>query len=99
MRPYRIVVGFLFTLVVSIGMTHLAAQDGDCPAAIQQALQSSGQFCPNVGRNQVCYGNTLVSASDWQGAPLPDFGQPGNTVDAANVASLVTAPFDMATKN
>ena len=99
MRPYRAIVGFLLTLFVGMGVTHLVAQGDECPTAIQQALLSAGQFCPNVGRNQVCYGNTLVSASNWEGAPLPDFGQPGNLVDAADVASLVTAPFDIATKN
>ena len=99
MRPYRATVGFLFVLCISVGVTHLVAQDGECPAAIQQALQAAGQFCPQVGRNQVCYGNTLVSATNWENVPLPDFGQPGNLVDAANMASLVTTPFDMATQN
>src|SRR4051812_13482816 len=99
MLRYQIAAVFLLVLFIGIGESHLVAQDGDCPEAIKQALESANQFCSNVGRNQVCYGNTLISASNWEGAPLPDFGQPGNLVNAATVASLVTAPFDMATKN
>jgi len=99
MRRFRIAVYSLLLLLISVGVTHLAAQSGACPEAIQQALQSANQFCANAGRNQVCYGNTLISATNWEGAPLPDFGQPGQLVNAADVASLVTAPFDLATKN
>ncbi len=99
MLRYRAIVVFLLMLFIGVGASHLVAQNGDCPAAIKQALESANQFCSAVGRNQVCYGNTLISASNWEGAPLPHFGQPGNLVNAADIASLVTAPFDIATQN
>ncbi len=99
MRRYRAAVYFLCVVFISIGVTHLLAQGSDCPAAIQEALQSANQFCSSAGRNQVCYGNTSISATNWDGEPLTDFGQPGNLVNAGDVASLVTAPFDMETKN
>ncbi len=99
MLRFRAIVYFSLFLLISVGMTHLAAQDGQCPTVIQDALQSANQYCSGIQRNQVCYGNTLISATNWQGVPLPDFGTPGNLVNAADVASLVTAPFDEATQN
>jgi hypothetical protein len=80
-------------LLLGVTVLPLAAQ-GDCPAVVQQALLSASQVCSGLARNQVCYGNNHVEATDWQGAELPDFAEPGSVSDLLNLAGLATFPFD-----
>ncbi len=84
---------FITSALFAAAIVPLAAQ-GDCPAVVEQALSSANQVCSGLSRNQVCYGNDHIEATDWQGAELPDFDQPGNVTDLLNLASLATFPFD-----
>jgi hypothetical protein len=84
-----IVIGLLLT----VGVTPIAAQSSQCPEQVAQALNSAA-ICSGLGRNEACYGNALVSAVDWQGAEVASFESPGNRASILDVASLTTAPFD-----
>lgn len=76
----------------------LVAQE-DCPAVVKTALADAEAACGEVGRNQVCYGNTLVSATDWNDASLEGFVQPGSTASLFDLKVLATAPHDPQTDN
>ncbi len=89
-RRSAVVIGLFIALVT----TPLAAQTNQCPEQVVQALNLA-TICGGLGRNEVCYGNTLVSAVDWQGAEVTSFESPGNRASLLDVASLTTAPFDI----
>lgn len=87
----------ILLLVFTIGLP-LAAQ-GNCPAVVQTALEAAKAACGNLGRNEACYGNTLVSATDWNDASLDGFAQPGNIISLFDLKALVTAPLDTQNNN
>lgn len=96
MKPARLV--FILSAALMIALSSpLAAQDdsGACPALVERALTVAGEACQGLGRNQVCYGHTLVDATDFDGAPLPDFESSGDQADVTALASLITAPLDV----
>lgn len=69
------------------------AQEEACPALVEEALARAGEVCTALGRNQACYGNSLVEARDWQQVALSDFTAPGHLADITQVATLNTAPM------
>jgi hypothetical protein len=84
-------------LLLFAAILPLSAQ-GDCPAIVQQALNTAGQVCIGLTRNQVCYGHNHIEATDWEGFALPNFTQPGSMADLLNMAALATFPFDEQTQ-
>lgn len=71
------------------------AQDDECPTLVQNVLTSVQEACADLGRNQVCYGNTDVIAFDFDEAAIQDFELSGDTVDVFNLSSLSTTPMDV----
>lgn len=67
--------------------------DATCEELVTLAVSSVGIVCNEVGRNQACYGNTLVEV-DFR----PDFSvvfqESGDVVDLASVQRISTSPFD-----
>lgn len=55
-----------------------------CPQNIMDAMTEVDVLCSGIGRNQVCYGNTRLSASPEQ----PDFTAPGDLADIADIQRL-----------
>lgn len=72
-----------------------AQDDNSCPAIVEQVLETVDSACTTLGRNQICYGNYLIDAQDFQNEPLSSFENAGDTVGVVDVASLVTTPFNM----
>jgi hypothetical protein len=75
----------------------LVAQS-DCSPMVKEALKQAGQFCAELGRNKICYGNTLVAATNWEDMEISEFSSPGSKADVVNLKSLVTAPLDLPNK-
>ncbi len=59
-----------------------------CPDFVMNAVQNINQECANLGRNQVCYGNTAIKAEPQQGIGDFTFNAPGDIVDVAKVHML-----------
>jgi len=85
----------LFVLFISTAIS--IAQEVTCPAMVETILETVGETCTEVGRNEACYGNQLVDAQGFDEQPLSDFASAGDTVDIASIASLSTADFDINT--
>ena len=68
----------------------LAQSDDDaaCQTLVRDALRAIGSACANVGVNEVCYGNTRVSAT--LNDPALTFEQSGDTVTVTAVDAMVT---------
>jgi len=84
-----------FTLL-SVVTAPIAAQ-GDCPAAVREALDAAANACTGLTRNTACYGNNRVIATDFEGAAISGFESPGSVADLFNLGGLATFPFDTET--
>ncbi len=72
------------------------AQDNTCPAIISDALEAVDALCNETGRNQVCYGNVMLTVEVQEGIEDAIFETPGDIVDVANIRSLALSPMDEA---
>ncbi|MBZ0285864.1 MAG: SH3 domain-containing protein [Anaerolineae bacterium] len=88
----------ILLLVLSVAVLPLTAQEG-CPAVVQTALDAAKQACGTLGRNEACYGNTLVSATGWNDNSLNAFVEPGNIISLFDLKALATAPLDAQNNN
>jgi hypothetical protein len=86
--------------VVTLGLlavfaTRAAASILSCPAIVQSALEATQTLCAATGRNQVCYGNILVSAEPQPGVTEFRFEQQGDIVSAESLQSLRLSAMDL----
>lgn len=63
-----------------------------CQEVIDQALQTMGSSCSEVGRNEACYGHLQVAAT-FQEDTQP-FDESGDIVDLLGLEALFTQPAD-----
>lgn len=79
-------------------LTVMAQEDDEvCRAAVQEALQVVGSACREMGRNEACYGHTLVAATFNEDAGTITFESNGDTADLVNLAAMTTEPMDPTT--
>lgn len=70
------------------------APDDACPQLVRRALDITQASCELVGRNQVCYGHSTLSAA-WRPAPREiKFDEPGDVEDVIEMQSLSLSPMD-----
>jgi hypothetical protein len=69
--------------------------DITCQELIDRAMQASGDYCDQVGSNQVCYGNNTLSAELNSGGT---FGQEGDVVSVADLRRLAASPLNLASE-
>lgn len=86
----------IYTLLLCLAPTLALAQTTDCPDIVRQALGSADQFCKDLGRNQVCYGNVDMAAQPQPGITDFRFSQTGDIVDVASIQTLALSPMDAA---
>lgn len=87
-------ISILMILVLGLAGAIIAQEDDNCPIMVEQALAQAGEICTGMGRNEACYGNVQVVATDWNEAPLIEFESPGDIADILNIRTLNTAAFD-----
>ena len=65
------------------------AEDVDpCPAMVQSALAQIGTICQSLERNQVCYGNRMISLDMQPDEGNTQFNAPGDVVSLSQIARL-----------
>ncbi|MCC7452286.1 MAG: hypothetical protein IT324_33100 [Anaerolineae bacterium] len=69
-----------------------------CPDLVRKALQTVSGKCTNTGRNQVCYGNTALSAEAQEGTGAIKFAAPGDITDLKNIRSIKLSGLDTASQ-
>ena len=77
-----------------LAATALAANDTNCQALIQQAVQASGSSCQQIGSNKVCYGNNILKA-DLNPSTSERFTQRGDVVDISVLRNLSASPLEL----
>lgn len=79
----------MLILLFSLLFVSIVSAQNDCPAIVQLALDATEELCKNeVGRNQICYGNVMVSAEAQDNVSGFAFESPGDIVDLVDVKSL-----------
>src|SRR5687767_6084973 len=86
--------------VVTLGLlavfaARAAASILTCPAMVQSALEVTQTLCATAGRNQVCYGNFLVTAEPQPGITDFRFERQGDIVSAESLQSLRLSAMDL----
>lgn len=86
-------VGWLASMVVValLSVSVAAGQAETCPTFVEQALDTVGETCGSMGRNQVCYGNNAVDAEF--GSADVRFDLPGDRAEVFDLNRLTTAPL------
>ncbi len=95
----RLVTILLMALVGTwVGPLGALAQGGEdvCPAIVESALAATDESCAATGRDQACYGHTLVEAEPQPGVENLVFEREGDVTGVAALARLRTAAMDMA---
>lgn len=87
----------MFCLGLWLGPLAGPTQAEDCPAIVQNALNSANANCANTGRNQVCYGNANIAAQMRPGCGNFNFSRPGDLASIQAVESLTLTGMDTAT--
>ncbi len=84
--------GFIILGILIIAVRALA--QSDCPVLVQDALDSVLTSCNGVGRNQVCYGNLSLHATQQPDAPTFKFDAVGDIVDVTHLQTLKLDALD-----
>src|SRR5258708_18321 len=74
-----------------------AASSAACPDFIKAALDQTSKGCASTGRNQVCYGNTLIKAVPQTSISDLAFDQPGQMVPLTSVQEMQLSSLDPTT--
>ncbi len=88
-----------FTVLILVIMLAFSLQGkpaemsgNSCQDLLTQAMQTLETSCSTVGRNKVCYGNSLVKA-DARGAAQPKFDAVGDIAAIKDIERIVTSPL------
>ncbi len=82
---------------VGIGYHEIAAQNiVTCPSLVQKAIESVGNNCGGLGRNNACYGYTDVNATFNNPQPSGYFTQPSQRASVPDLETLMTSPMNEA---
>ncbi len=80
----------LTNLIIYIMTTVVIAQDS-CPTIVANAMTTLNSICEVTGRNELCYGNTLVNVTTR--TREVDFSQPGDIISLLEIESIRTSPY------
>ncbi|MBI1257718.1 MAG: LysM peptidoglycan-binding domain-containing protein [Chloroflexi bacterium] len=69
-----------------------------CDQLVTLAVTTVGVVCDNLGRNQACYGNKLVSV-EFKPNVSENFSQSGDKIDLLSIQRIQTAPLNRVTSN
>jgi hypothetical protein len=86
LRSFAILVIVIFTL--SIGLVLTSAQSLTQQVLVQAALATTKQLCEDTGRDQACYGHSLVNAMTQADVQTFVFDEMGDIESVAKLQSL-----------
>lgn len=96
---FGISLSFILLIVFSFNISQpVLSQDeasSDCAPLVEEALQVLGSSCAEVGRNEVCYGHTMVNATFRDDAVDVRFSSSGDISPLIDIDTLVTEPIDL----
>jgi hypothetical protein len=88
-----LVLGVLF-LAPTKALRQTSSQSDMCPEIVRQALTTTADLCEETGRNQACYGHSLLEARPQPNVSRLKFDQEGDVVDVDHLRSLHLSVMD-----
>lgn len=87
----------LWTSIITVTITSVVVAQSDkmCPVIAQTALENARYACDGTGRNQACYGNSMLQAQPQPGISDFRFDAIGDTVEAADISRLRLSSMDV----
>ncbi|MCU0496669.1 MAG: SH3 domain-containing protein [Anaerolineae bacterium] len=98
MTKTTLLFGLLGVILAVIGSFSTAQPDspqGSCPGLVDVALEAAASSCGDLGRNQACYGHTLIDAQGRDETVSFEFSEAGDVADLYSLASLDLSPMDI----
>ncbi len=80
----------LFTGVLAPAST----QEETCPIIVQEAMNTVGDACSVLNRDEACYGNHQVQAEFWDTAGPPSFSAPADRVALVDLKQVIASPLN-----
>lgn len=97
----RSILPVLFLSILFLGIQSKITQgqedDDACPLLVQRAYRSVQTACEGLGRNEACYGNTLIDAEPQAEVETFEFSAPGDLVDISDIETLQLSSMDTTT--
>jgi hypothetical protein len=89
-----LVLGLIITFIVHTRVADTQTT-GVCPTLVQNALEQVEQLCAGTGRNQICYGNSVLVAEPR--AEITDvlLSTPGDMTEIQNLSRVMLFPMDI----
>jgi hypothetical protein len=88
-----LVLGVLF-LMPTKALRKTSSQSDMCPDIVRQALTTTADLCEETGRNQACYGHSLLEAKPQPNVSRLKFDQEGDVVKVDHLRSLRLSVMD-----
>ena len=85
---------FWFALLLLCIAPAIAAQPGSCPALVDDLLAQLDSICADVGRNEICYGNTQLEAVPFADVENFTFETVGDIEGVSRLQTLDLSPLD-----
>jgi hypothetical protein len=99
-RRLGLCVVLLFCTALSLSQqaqTSAQADTAACRDTVKRALSEAFKRCGDLGRNRICYGNTVAEAQPKAGVTTFNFAAPGDVVATADLASLKLGGYNAET--
>ena len=84
----------LVLMAPTTALSQTASQGETCPALVRSAYTTTADLCEDTGRNQACYGHSLLEARPQPDASLFKFDQEGDLADVDQIQSLRLSVMD-----
>lgn len=94
-RRLLFMLAFGLLLVGQRSVKTIAQEDNTCPALVTEALEVVERNCGDTERNELCYGNTLLTTEFWEEAASSSFLEPADVVSVMDVRTIASAPLDI----
>src|SRR5690606_30892948 len=92
----------LITVMLAFGMISIiqtrdavTQTSGVCPALVQNALRQVETHCAGTGRNQICYGHSVLLAEPRPEITDVSLSTPGDVTEIYNISRLQLFPMDI----
>jgi len=67
---------------------------GTCPTIVESALETLDEFCTDIGRNQICYGNVSIAVEPQSDVESYTFQQVGDIEDIEKFQTITLEGMD-----
>ncbi len=85
---------YTFVLLCVAPATVMAQALGTCPTIVESALETLDEFCTDIGRNQICYGNVSIAVEPQSDVESYTFQQVGDIEDIEKFQTITLEGMD-----